>query len=254
MAYCLFNLFWGMNYNRPGLPQQLGIRLRHPERQELLRLNKDLLDSVNRLSAMKLDSPLNADDHYQKARLSFSSLTKRETWLHTHEPVIRSSYFGWVGRIAGFTGYYNPFTAESNIVEDIPLWMRPFVACHELAHQWGYAREMEANMLGFMAAAHSDDPTLQYAAYLEMFLYANRNLSILDSAAAKQIRRQLTEQPVQHLKEWGTYLRQNRSFLEPLFTRWYDLFLKSNQQPQGMGSYGEVTAFLISYRLRYGHY
>jgi hypothetical protein len=47
----------------------------------------------------------------------------------------------------------------------MPVFNRPFVACHEMSHQMGYGAEDEANFVGFLAATGSDDRLLRYSAY-----------------------------------------------------------------------------------------
>ena len=88
--------------------------------------------------------------------------------------------WGWLGNYSGFTGYYNPFTGESQVNSTVPVFTIPYTACHEVAHQLGYAKEMEANFAGYLAASTSDDNFFRYSVYLDLFRYANRNLFLLD--------------------------------------------------------------------------
>jgi hypothetical protein len=40
--------------------------------------------------------------------------------------------------------------------------------------------------------------------------------------------------------------------MEPLISNIYDFFLRSNQQPQGMMSYDQVTGYIIAYYKKNG--
>lgn len=160
--------------------------------------------------------------------------------------------WGKLGNYAGFTGYYNPFTGEAQLNTTIPKFLQPYTACHEVAHQLGYAKENEANFVGFLAAVASEDTLFHYSVYLDMFTYANRNLFETDSVAAKLYRKELIPAVQEDIKEWIAFNRKHRSLLEPAYRWMYGKFLQSNQQPGGIRSYSEVTGFLIAYYKKFG--
>lgn len=165
---------------------------------------------------------------------------------------IKSSMWGWLGNYTGFTGYYNPFTAESQVNTTVPKFLHPFIACHEVAHQLGYAKEMEANFVGYLAAGNSGIPLFQYSVYLDLFIYANRNLYLADSASAKIYSGNLGPDVVLDIKEWREFNRRHQSIAEPV-VRWiYGKYLQGNQQPEGVLSYDEVTGFMIAYYKKFG--
>jgi hypothetical protein len=171
-----------------------------------------------------------------------------------YEPAsLKTSLWGWLGNYSGFTGYYNPFTGEAQVNTTVPKFLQPFIACHEVAHQVGYAKEMEANFVGYLAATASDDTLFHYSVYLDLFTYANRNLFFIDSAAAKLYRKELLPSVVNDLKEWREFTRRHHGPLEPI-VRWvYGKYLERNQQPMGILSYDEVTAFIISFYKKFGY-
>ena len=61
-------------------------------------------------------------------------------------------------------GVYAPFTAEANVVRDLPPVRLPFSMAHEKAHQRGIAGEAEASFLGFVATALAPDALARYSA------------------------------------------------------------------------------------------
>jgi len=160
--------------------------------------------------------------------------------------------WGWLGNYLGFTGYYNPFTGEAQVNTMFPKFLQPFTTCHEVAHQLGYAKEREANFVGYLAAAASQDTLLQYSVYLDLYMYSNRNLFETDSAAAKEFRKQLVPGVLEDLKEWKAFNKKYRNPVEPVIRWIYGIYLERNQQPQGVLSYDEVTAFLIAYYKKFG--
>lgn len=255
IIYIVFNLFWGINYNRTGAAGQLGITVRDYGIGELIDLNCVLLDSMNHCRAEMAKSghkvPTKKDLFVQVAK-TYGALQQQYPFLGYRNQSIKSSLWGWLGNYAGFTGYYNPFTGEAQVNTTVPDFLQPFIACHEVAHQLGYARENEANFVGFLAARSSSDPSFRYSAYLDLFTYANRSLFSLDSSAAQQVRRDLSKDVKSDIAEWIRFSRKHRNPVEPLIRWAYGKYLEGNQQPKGIYSYDEVTAYLVAYRKKFG--
>jgi hypothetical protein len=182
---------------------------------------------------------------YQSASLTFP-------FLSYHPVSLKSSLWSNLLNYSGVTGYYNPFTAEAQVNTSVPSFLQPYIACHEVAHQLGYAKEMEANFVGYLAALSSPDTLFHYAAYLELFMYANRNLYSVDSISAKHYRDQLSLPVRKDIRAWILFNKNHESVLEPI-TRWvYEKYLFGNKQPQGILSYDEVSGFLIAYLKKNG--
>lgn len=152
----------------------------------------------------------------------------------------------------GFLGYYNPFTGEAQVNLTQPRFLIPFVSCHEMAHQLGYASESEANFVGYLAAVNSPDMFFHYSAYFDLFNYANRELLLIDSAAAKNYYQQLDPLVKKDEEELREYWRKSDNAIEPLIKIFYDHYLKANQQTKGVKSYNEVIGWLIAYYNKYG--
>jgi hypothetical protein len=253
--YILFNIFWGINYNRVGISSQLGFQMKKYTTDDLKEINCLLLQKINSskeaLIQQQVEYPSNAQLRTDIKR-AYDKLAVQYPYLAYHNVSFKSSMWGWLGNYTGFTGYYNPFTGEAQLNTTVPKFIQPFTACHEVAHQIGYAKEMEANFVGYLAAANSDDPLFHYSVYLDLFSYANRNLYYTDSVAARLYRRELSPAVVKDLKEWIAFSRRHQNPAEPVIRWLYGKFLESNQQPQGILSYDEVTGFLISYYHKFG--
>lgn len=248
--YIIFSILWGLNYGRVGIMGQLNLKQKKYGKSQLIELNKILAEKVN-LSKQSLHSKnINYPDNNQlfgHVIEAYGDAAKKYPFLHYASPSVKSSLWGWFGNYAGFTGYYNPFTGEAQVNTTIPLFLRPFVTCHELAHQLGYAKEMEANFVGFLAAAESSDSLLHYSAYLEMFMYANRNLYQADSIPAMLYRNKLSEPVRRDINLWKQFNKDHESSIEPIVSWFYDKFLLSNKQPKGILSYSEVVGCLVAY-------
>ncbi|MFT3981786.1 MAG: DUF3810 domain-containing protein [Ferruginibacter sp.] len=254
LIYIVFNIFWGINYNREGIASQLGLPEQKYTTDELRDMNCRLIGKINQSKRVLLENgaayPSN-NELFAKVAVAYDSLEKEYPFLQYKIPSIKSSMWGWFGNYAGFTGYYNPFTGESQVNTTIPKFLQPFTSCHEVAHQIGYAKEMEANFVGYLAAKASPEPLFHYSVYLDLFTYANRNLYMNDSSSALLYRKELDSAVKADIIEWRKFNMAHVGKLEPL-VRWaYGKYLQSNQQPNGISSYDEVTGFLIAYYRKY---
>ena len=253
--YIVFNVLWGINYNRKGIAWQIGLKMEKYSSEDLKQINAALVEKINASKKTFIDNtvsyPSNKElfsmvaDAYRQVSVQYPFLA--------YQPVsVKSSMWGWLGNYTGFTGYYNPFTAEAQLNTTVPKFLHPFIACHEVAHQLGYAKEMEANFVGYLAASNSNNTLFQYSVYLDLFIYAYRNLYFTDSVAAKTYKGQLDQTVLDDLDEWARFNRNHKSIAEPIVRMIYGLYLKGNEQPAGVLSYDEVTAFIIAYYKKFG--
>jgi hypothetical protein len=183
---------------------------------------------------------------------AYKSAEKEYPFLQYQTVSLKPSVWSWVGNYMGFTGYYNPFTGEAQVNTLVPKFLQPFTTCHEIAHQLGYAKEMEANFVAYLAAKQSADTLLQYSVYLDLFMYSNRNLYATDSTAANVYRKQLSPEVMKDLQEWRDFNNRHRNPIEPVFRWIYSKYLEGNQQPQGVLSYDAVTGFLVAFYKKNG--
>ena len=254
-VYVYFYLFWGLNYYRQGIEQQLGLKNGKFKKQELIDLNQYLLTQVNSLKQVclqKKDTIMQNDRMFQSALQGYQTLEKQFSFLRYKQASLKPSMFGKIGNYVGFQGYYNPFTGEGQVNTAIPNFLQPYVVCHEMAHQIGYASESEANFVGFLSATHSPDTLMQYSSYLDMFLYAWGNLRAVDSTAAKQFGEQLHPGVKRDLAAYKKFVYDHRTFISDWTDKLYDYYLKQNRQRKGIESYGEVTGWVLAYRHKYG--
>lgn len=255
IIYIIFNVFWGLNYNRKGIAGQLGLQLKEYSTTELTDITRMLAIKANewKLAAKQAGThvPRKAElfsiacNAYDSAALSLPYLTYSQ-------PSVKPSLFSYLGNYLGFTGYYNPFSGEAQVNTTVPAFLQPYTTCHEIAHQLGYAKEMEANFVGYLAASASSNPHFRYSVYLDLFTYASRNLYYADSNQAKKLIDTLSTDVKNDIKEWKEFNRRHRNAIEPVIRWIYGIYLQGNEQPQGILAYDEVNGFLIAYYKKYG--
>ncbi|MFN9710884.1 MAG: DUF3810 domain-containing protein [Bacteroidota bacterium] len=253
--YIAFYLLWGLNYYRQGVAQQMQLINQTYSQQELQELCDEITVSMTQLRtdpAFEQNLHTELPSMLRDATSAYQKLSIKFPFLQAHDFSLKPSWYSDLGNYGGFLGYYNPFTGEGQINTDCPSILKPFIACHELAHQLGYASESEANFMGFLATEHSENISLQYSGQLEIFLYATGKLRVADSNAVKQYFEKLHPFIKKDLKDYRNYLRKH----ETVFLEWtndfYDFFLKSNNQQTGINSYRDVVGWVIAYRKQYG--
>ncbi len=251
--YILFNLLWGINYNSPGIAEQVGIKMEKYSTRDIFALDSLLLLKVN-ISKLALSKSqyLNTASMSKSTIGAYQEVKKKYSFLNAEPASLKPSLWGWLGNYLGFTGYYNPFTGEAQVNTTVPEFVQPFTFCHETAHQLGYAKENEANFVGYLAAVASRDTAFHYSVYLDLFLYAQRNLYFVDSAAAKSQAKKLLPLVKADLTELRKFNERHQNPVEPMVRWLYSSYLRNNQQPSGVLSYDEVIGFLIAYYKKFG--
>jgi hypothetical protein len=88
----------------------------------------------------------------------YSNAAMQFPFLAYKQPSLKEMLIGNIGGYGGFSGYLNPFTGEAQLNGNLPGFLRPYVTCHEIGHQLGYAAEEEANMVGYLVGRKSSNP------------------------------------------------------------------------------------------------
>lgn len=253
VVYVVFNLSWGLNYDRLGIAHQLGLAMEDADTAGIRGLAEELLEKTNRYAgASPRIRSVPTEELMRRTVAAYRVVEGVHPFLSYHPPSVKASLFGEMGNHLGYTGYYNPFTAEAQLNDAIPPVLKPFVLCHEVAHQLGYAHESEANFVGFLAARSSDDSLFLYSAYFDMFLYANGALYASDSLQARRNLSRLDTAVRRDIAELRSFRLRYQGPLERLIDVVYDRYLRWNRQPQGRASYSQVVQWLLAYRRKNG--
>lgn len=256
VVYVVFNLFWGLNYNRQGVAEQLGLNVQTYSNTELAHLTEVLQQRLNHCAAKTDSLQRERLDRnkilFTEAIRTYAIAQRHYPYLSYSVPSLKPSLYSHIGHYFGFTGYYNPFSGEAQVKTTVPVFLKPFVVLHEIAHQLGYAKENEANLVSFLTGRQADNHEVRYSVYFEMYLYALSELRRKDSAAANGIEAKARRQIRKDVQAYRQYLVRSRNYIEPYVSLFYDSYLKWNSQPKGKMTYNEVVAWLIAYMKKYG--
>ncbi|RYD69665.1 MAG: DUF3810 family protein, partial [Sphingobacteriales bacterium] len=128
-VYVLFNLLWGLNYNRKGIAEQLQLQEDLYAKEDLLavvdrlveRLNE--FDTIGRINRRYLGVKSNL---FVGAIEGYDTLAQyRKEFVYRYASV-KPSLYSYLGNYLGFTGYYNPFSGEAQVNTTVPLFVQPF--------------------------------------------------------------------------------------------------------------------------------
>ncbi len=259
-VYVFFNLFWGLNYNRRGIAGQLGLDVKKYSMADLDTLTRVLQQRMNgyaELSGRDQRKWVNRKVKlFDAAVQAYDAADSVYPFLHYPPRSVKPSLFSYAGNYLGFQGYYNPFSGEGQVNTTIPAFLEPYVTTHEMAHQLGYARENEANFVGYLACKYYPDPVFRYSMYLDMYNYAItevlRRDTTKDASVFKAFQANRHPQVVADNKAYRDFYSRYRNPIEPIIMWGYGHFLRANNQPAGKESYNEVVAWLIAYYKKYG--
>ncbi|RYY58962.1 MAG: DUF3810 domain-containing protein [Chitinophagaceae bacterium] len=254
--YVFFYGLWGLNYNREGIEKQLGLKVQRYSLADLDTLATVLQGELNRYAAGVTEQ--SRDDFDKKSRLfrearnAYTAASVSHPFLQYGGASVKPSIFSYAGNYLGFQGYYNPFSGEAQVNTTTPRFLEPFVTTHEIAHQLGYAKENEANFVGFLACLHSPSPVVLYSMYFDMYNYAAGEIYQRDSTRAKMYSEKLHPQVKKDIITLRTFIRRHRNPVEAFIMWGYGNYLKANNQPGGKQTYNEVVGWLVAYYKKFG--
>jgi hypothetical protein len=262
--YIWFIVLWGFNYSRLGIAHQL--KLQHQEycKEEVVVLTNQLIVKMNELRRELKDPVLpqpTLHHIFEEAENSYENISSDFSFLSYHSPSVKSSLYSPLGNYFGFTGYYNPFTGEAQVRNDVPRILIPYIVCHEMAHQLGYASESEANFVGYLSSSSSKDIYFRYSVYLDMFSYAQGEeikMFLLDrdinglKTVLKENKKNLDSLVRKDRKEIREFFHKRENKISPMVSNVYDQYLKMNKQLAGINSYNEIIGWLLAYQKKYG--
>jgi hypothetical protein len=266
--YIIFNLIWGWNYHRKGLDHQLQLPTGSYSSSEVKQLLEDVIEKLNenRLQ-VSADTILPEKTFAQlktQATRSYDLAANAFPFLEYPAVSIKKSMYSKAAEYFGFSGYYNPFTGEAQLRTHLPEVMKPFILCHEIGHQVGYAKENEASFAGYLAASYSNDAYFRYSVYLDLYssvqsklLYTSfqeRDTTVI--AQLKEYNQKLDTLVRFDRRKIREFFRRNRTPLSENMSfavmAMYEQYLKANAQTAGLKSYDDVVSLLIAFRRKYG--
>ena len=153
----------------------------------------------------------------------------------------------WILSVQQLCGIYSPFTVEANFNGDMPDYNIPHTMCHELSHLKGFMREDEANFIGYLACISSERQAFQYSGYLTGWIYAGNALAQVDREGYIELYGHLCGQAQKDLRENNAFWEQYEGKVAEAANQINDVYLKANDQTDGVKSYGRMVDLMLEY-------
>ena len=252
ILYFIYQIFWGMLYFQKPILEKL------PEKELKISDIKQL--TFEYLERCKQTRSLVNEDKSGVFIITDISLIKDEILKNQTElPILlnnkkgtgirafKPSLFKPIMSYSGILGYYNPFTAEAQYNSQLPSTYIPFTLSHESAHQLGYAREQEANFIGFLIGEQSNNLDLKYSTEYFVLKSLLNFLADRDPAFVKNVLANYSPEMKRDRQAEKLFVKKHEGFLDVFFGFTNDLFLKSNQQ-EGSITYSYFIDLLVRYK------
>ena len=159
---------------------------------------------------------------------------------------VKPSLFSDFMSYSGVSGYFNPFTSESNYNPNLPATRIPFTIAHEISHRMGIASEGDANYNAFLLCENYPDPNIKYSCNYTALKYTLNALYRKDSVFVKDMVDSYTIGMQKDREVEIAYRKKYDTKVNDWFSGWNDWFLKFNHQEKGVRSYGEFVNRLVS--------
>lgn len=249
----IFCLFWGVNYYADGFQEKSGIYAQTEvsvdelERVAVLFADRlaELADQVERDENGVFAVP--RDDIFAASTEIYENISQEFPFLTRTDRVPKKMVFSRLFSAMGFTGFYSPYTGESNLNVDFPACLLPATIAHELAHQRGIASEQECNFLAVAASTAFDNPVYQYSGYLMGYIHLSNALYRADRERWAAVYEHLPEGAVADLRDHSAYWASFEGPVNDVSSKAYDTTLRTYGQTAGIQSYGTVVDLLVAY-------
>ncbi len=247
--YCMM---WGVNYYADGFQEKSGVYAEAVTVDELERVATTfatqlvtIADQVERDENGVFAVP--RDEIFAYSPHIYDTISTEFLFLENNDRVPKQMFFSRLFSHMNFTGFYTPFTGESNLNVDSPACLLPANISHELAHQRGIASEQECNFLAILAATTCDNVVYQYSGYLMGYIHLGNALYRADRERWQSVFSLLPEGVLADLRYHSAYWSQFEGKTATVSKKIYDTTLKGYGQTNGIQSYGTVVDLLVAY-------
>ncbi len=254
--YAAFVCLAGINYRRTDWATVEQLETVPRESEELADLYALLVQETNE-AALQVQRDANGVFVSQTAFSKTASMARSEMRrLGETYPSLAGAQYGKpkpvlaseLMSVANITGIFWPFTVEANVNTHAPAYTLPATLCHEQAHQRGFMREDEANFIALLACFGSKDPTFRYSGLMLALTYTENALWGADAELCGQLAAELCDEIRADRRASSEYWKQYETKVAEVSEEINNTYLESNDQTDGVQSYGRVVDLLLAYR------
>ena len=253
VAYFLFHFLWGMNYYRQPLFEKMKIERDYTDAdlldftQKMIAETNEIHSQITKNDSLKVVFSYTNEQVFEMNLNGYKTLSNQYPYFEYTNPSIKKSLFSLPLTYMGFGGYLNPFTNEAQVNYLMPIYNSPMTSCHEMAHQMGFASESECNFIGFLASIKNENLYFQYSGYSTALRYCLNNWYARDEKVLAALLKTVHHGILKNYQESEDFWRQYDTFIDKGFHIFYDNFLKSNNQKDGMEGYSKFVNLMVGY-------
>lgn len=252
LLYTFFYINWGLNYYRLPITKHLGLNVDETHADDYREVLGKYIVMANRLrerldvkNQLRPGVRMDLEEYIRKDTVFFPLLSK--TQVRAKSPLSSSliSYFT-------VSGYFNPFSMEAHVNQEIPNALYPFVYVHELAHQMGIGFEDECNFIAFRILVDHENDWYRYAAYYAAIQSLLRPL-YRDKEQLERVRNLLSEKVRADFKEEYAFWQSKQGWIEDVSSMFYNSYLQHNNQPEGLARYDMMAKLIVVWEKQKRH-
>ena len=254
--FVLFLLLWGLNFQRMPISDSMGLIRRPARSDELQAIGARIYSGINK----NYDDAAAGQAWSGTSRLPMSMARLNEILESSFQntPMLGEARQGGLGvpkplyssRIAGVfgaEGFFIPYSGEPLYNEAVPNCDLPFVIARQKAHQRGFAREDEANLVAYIICTNASDPYVRYSG----FLHGVKVLEEIEKSGVGQYRDKVGRGPSTDLDAKIDYWFKTKSdYPDTLLQRLTGLYLRINRVRRGYENFDEDIPLIIGYYLK----
>lgn len=248
IMFLLYTLGCGINYYRQPFSAYTDFRSGNKYTiEELEALCLWLTEQVN--ASYVEPGQLSQAEYHREGINAMVRLGEKYPQLGGFYPRPKPILFSRLLTVQGVGGIYSPFTIEANYNQEIPAYNIPHTICHELSHLKGFMREDEANFISFLACIDSDSPAYQSSGYMVGWVYAGNALAVADRDTYLACRARLRPEAEAAFRQNTLFWNQYDTPILQAAETVNNTYLRANNQPEGVKSYGRVVDLMLNWYL-----
>lgn len=250
--YAAFCLLWGANYYADDFCDRSGLSPEPVAYDDLLSVMRYFAENLSNASqnVPRDEAGLFSADRGEilsYTTAAYHCLYDEFPFLDQPSQTPKGIHFSKVMSALNFTGFYFPFTGESNVNMDSPAFLLASTAVHELSHQRGIASEQQCNFIAVLACTRCDNEIYNYAGWMLGYIHLANALYTVDTDAWQEIRSSLPDEVLADLRSNSAYWAQYRGVASKVSNSLNDAMIRSYGDALGTKSYGAVVDLLVQY-------
>ena len=249
-----FTLLWGSYYYAEGFAEKSGLEDRPVSAEELKAVTAKFIDLCNDYGEQverddRDEFVIDREAIFDASAHLYDKISRRLPL--SNDPAVHckgvSRLLSYGMSKTGFTGFFCPYTGESNVNTHMPDLLLPATIGHELAHQRGVAREDYANFVGIAASLESGERDYCYSAAVMGYIYLGNALCSADYASWKELYATISPKVRTDLNAHNAYWDRFDGKAEEVSDKLYEKLLETVGETRGMASYGACVDLLVQW-------